>query len=716
MKNTVSSGKKTPYQQKNIEAFKGEAMERLAELESALMELEKAPNDSDLIDKVFRAMHTIKGSSGMFGYTDIVEFTHSIETVFDKVRDGYISLTKDLIELSLKAHDQILVMLDDHVEPLAEDIQTREEVLAGFNNFYSQEAIVERQVSRASKKKQRMDTEEFLTYRIRFKPPLNIFSTGTNPLLLINELQDLGEIRVSVFPDNVPDLDQLNPEHCYFWWDIILNSNRGLNSIKDVFIFIEDICEISIEIIESESGIDKDGAHKRLGEILVERGDIDGKTLQQVLNNQERIGEKLKKQGLIKQSQIESALVEQDIINNIREKQKSPDTISSIRVTSTKLDKLVDLVGELVTAQARLSQITHQKGDSTILSVTEEIEHLTGELRDNTMSIRMLTFGTTFNSFKRLIRDLSIELNKDVIFTTNGAETELDKNMIEQLNDPLIHLLRNAMDHGIESPEIRIKKGKKKTGKIILSAFYSGSQVWIRIGDDGAGMDPEAIRISATEKGLINKNSKLSEKDCYSMVFEPGFSTASKVTNVSGRGVGMDIVKKAIENLRGSIDVDSKLDIGTTITLRLPLTLAIIDGLLVKVGESFYVLPSAAVKECIELTPADKAASHGRHIIRVRNQIIPYVRLREQFNTRGVRPEVEQIVVTEIESNHVGFVVDKVIGQHQTVIKNLSRVYKNVDTISGATIMADGTVALIIDINKHFQYVEKEYLSHLMQL
>ncbi len=711
METTASFSKKESYQQRNIAAFKEEAIERLAELESVLMELEKSPADNDLIDSAFRAMHTIKGSSGMFGYDNIVEFTHNIETVFDKVRDGSIHLTKNLIELTLKAHDQILLMVDEHLEPSTEDIAIREEIKAKFSDYLSPDEIIDKPEQKLLDIEEEVKSEEFFTYRIRFKPPLDIFSTGTNPLLILAEFRDMGENRLIIYPDTIPDLDQIKPEDCYVWWDIILHSKCDLNSVKDVFIFIEDICEITIDIIDSESGFEIDDTYKRLGEILVDRGDIDNGTLQQVLSDQERIGERLTKQGLVNQNQIESALVEQDLINRNREKRKHYEPVSSIRVASTKLDKLVDLVGELVTAQARLSQIANIKNDSIILSVAEEIERLTTELRDSSMSVRMLTFGSTFNRFKRLIRDLSMELDKDVGFATHGEETELDKNVIEQLNDPLVHLLRNALDHGIESAEERVKIGKEEKGKITLSASYSGAQVWIKIEDDGAGMDPERIKKIAKERGIINDESKLSEKDSFFLILEPGFSTAKKVTNVSGRGVGMDVVKKSIEALRGTIDIDSELNIGTTITLRLPLTLAIIDGLLVKVGESFFVLPSAAVEECIELTSTDIESSHGRHIAKVRNHIIPYIRLREQFKINEGESDIEQIVITEIEGNQVGFVVDKVIGQHQTVIKNLSRVYKNVDAISGATIMADGTVALIIDINKHLQFVEKEYLS-----
>ncbi len=694
---------------RHILAFKEEALERLAELEDALLELENNPSDQELLDSAFRAMHTIKGSAGMFGFEDIVDFTHNIETVFDCIRDGSIEITKELIALGLQAHDQIGKLLNEADGPLPEDQETRNGITEAFLNLLPtpQDSVIIEESKPNEKVKPAK--QELSIYRIRFKPGPGIFATGTNPLLILNELKELGECRVIAHAGNITELEQLDPESCYTWWDIILSTRELKNEIEDVFIFMDDSCDVQIDLIDTNSGFDFETGYKKLGEILIERGDIEQEELQKVIENKVLLGEQLQNEGLLQPSQVESALEEQKVVRETREKRRKKDSVSSIRVTSTKLDKLVDLVGELVTAQARLSQIAAEKEDSTVLSIAEEIERLTAELRDSTMSVRMLTFGTTFNKFKRLVRDLSTELEKDIILVTNGEETELDKNVIEQLNDPLVHLLRNAADHGIESPQERIATGKPSQGTIELSASYSGAQVLIKIVDDGSGMDPANIRQKAIDKGLITKESKLSDKDCLFLIFEPGFSTAKEVSNVSGRGVGMDVVKKAIENLRGAVDIDSHIGVGTTITVKLPLTLAIIDGLLVQVHDEYYVIPLAFVEECIELTAQDIKNSHGRHVTNVRGQLVPYVRLREQFNICKERLPIEQVVITEIEGHRVGFVVDKVVGQHQTVIKKLSRVYKDIDTISGATIMADGTVALIIDINKHLQLAEKEY-------
>jgi two-component system chemotaxis sensor kinase CheA len=306
------------------------------------------------------------------------------------------------------------------------------------------------------------------------------------------------------------------------------------------------------------------------------------------------------------------------------------------------------------------------------------------------------------------VRDLSKELGKEIELTTEGAETELDKTVIEKLNDPMVHLIRNCIDHGVETPDFRSNIGKPAQGMIHLSAKHSGAYVLIEIVDDGAGLDADVIRSKAVEKGMIVPDAELTEKEIYSLILAPGFSTAKTVTNVSGRGVGMDVVKRAIDNLRGSIGITSQKGIGTTITLRLPLTLAIIEGLLVQIGKEYFVLPLSVVEECVELTREDIANAHGRHLANVRGQIVPYISLREQFAINGKKPEIEQIVIVGVEGHRVGFVIDNVIGEHQTVIKTLGRVYKDIEGISGATILGDGTVALILDIQKLVQIAERE--------
>ncbi|MBI5664669.1 MAG: chemotaxis protein CheA [Nitrospirae bacterium] len=687
-----------------------EASELLAELETSLLELEENAGDAELIGRIFRALHTIKGSGAMFGFDDIAAFTHEVETSFDMVRNGLLPVTKKLIDLTLSSRDYIKTLLD---EPESSDKQRAGEIIYSLKKL-SPKTIMPDDVknSPAPPSPKGNESEKSVTYRIRFRPPVDIFMRGINPVLLINELYGLGECSITAQTDAIPQIVDIDPESCYTYWDIVLTTDLGTNAIRDVFIFIEDDSEINITVLNDSSTSEAEAGHKKIGEILVERGDLTEKDIQKALRKQKPLGEFLINDRMVDAGKIESALAEQKHVKEIKQreqqKEQPADTASSIRVASDKLDSLVNLVGEMVTVQARLSQLSSFRNDPDLLAVAEEVERLTGELRDQTMSIRMLPIGTTFSKFKRLVRDLSKELGKRIELTTEGAETELDKTVIEKLNDPMVHLIRNCIDHGIETPDVRSDIGKPAQGMVRLSAKHSGAYVLIEIMDDGAGLDADAIRAKAVEKGMISLDAELTEKEIYSLVLAPGFSTAKTVTNVSGRGVGMDVVKRAIDNLRGSIGITSQKGIGTTITLKLPLTLAIIEGLLVQIGIEYFVLPLSAVEECVELTRQDIANAHGRHLANVRGQIVPYIRLRGQFVMDGRPPDIEQIVIVGIEGRRVGFVVDNVVGEHQTVIKTLGRVYKDIEGISGATILGDGTVALILDIQKLVQTAERE--------
>lgn len=703
------------------EAFREEARELLAELEQALLELEEIPEDLETVGRVFRALHTIKGSGAMFGFDEIAAFTHEVENTFDQVRNGKTVVTKRLIDLTLAAGDVIRRMLSAteagsqcSAEERAEMEEAAAEIIRHVKDLIppdSEDADAPAAQSAPSGKKQDVSLS---TYRIFLRPGQDAFHRGMNPLLLLDELRGVGECTTLASLDAVPEGDDYDPEACYAAWDIILSTTEDINAIRDVFIFVEDECELRIDKIDEcelqpEIGEDlSDAPQKKLGEILIERGDISPDKLKVVLGEQKRIGELLVDAGLVEPVQVESALAEQRHLREVREKRREHETASSVRVPAAKLDKLVDLVGELVTVQARLSQMVALSGDPALVPIAEEVERLTAELRDNTMSIRMLPIGSSFNKFKRLVRDLCNELGKEVNLVTEGEETELDKTVIERLNDPLVHIIRNCMDHGIEDPETRERLGKPRKGLVHLSALHSGANVLIRISDDGKGLDPESIRAKAIEKGLMAPDADLSEKDIFAFIFAPGFSTAREVTNLSGRGVGMDVVKRCIENLRGTIELNSRKGFGTEITLKLPLTLAIIDGLLVKIAEDHYVLPLSIVEECVELSHEEVARANGRHVIGLRGEIVPYIRLRDRFGINGTTPEIEQIVVTESPGGRIGFVVDCVVGEHQTVIKNLSRVYREVESVSGATILGDGTIALVLDAGRLIRDVEAE--------
>ncbi|MEO5359801.1 MAG: chemotaxis protein CheA [Nitrospirota bacterium] len=693
------------------EAFKEEAAELLTELETSLLELEEHPTDEDLIGRVFRAMHTVKGSGAMFGFDDIAEFTHEVETAFDMVRNGKLAVTKELTNLTLRARDQIRTMIEASEGKATVDHKISKSIIDSLQLLTKGTAAGSPSGHEAAAQKPSKsasgDASHSVTYRIRFKPFADLFVTGTNPILLINELRQMGSCMVVAQIDAITRLEEFNPESCATYWDIILTTTLSTNAIKDVFIFVDDMCDLHVEIVDEEGEYDEAEGYMKLGEILAARGDVKIDELKKLLGKQKKVGEILVDAGIVDSGHIASALAEQQHIKEVREqRQKTTDTAASIRVPSDKLDKLVDLVGELVTVQARLSQTAIVHGEATLTSISEEVERLTWELRDSTMSIRMLPIGSTFSKFKRLVRDLSIELGKEIQMTTDGAETELDKTVIEKLNDPLVHIIRNSIDHGIERPDVREAAGKPKMGTVHLSAGHSGANVLIKIEDDGAGLDKERILKKAIDNGLIAPDAELSEKEIFGMIFAPGFSTAQKITNVSGRGVGMDVVKKNIDALRGLVEVKSRKGSGTTITLRLPLTLAIIDGLLVKIANEVFVIPLAVVEECVELSKKDIERTHGRHVSNVRGILIPYIRLREHFVIEAEEPEMEQIVITEVDDKKVGFVVDYVIGEHQTVIKSLGRVFKDIAGISGATILGDGTVALILDVPTLVRSVE----------
>ncbi len=689
-----------------IETYKEEAYELLTELEAALLELENSPDNTELVGRVFRCMHTIKGSGAMFGFYEIADFTHEVETVYDLIRDGKIPVTKQLIDISLAACDQIRKMVNSDATA---DKKKQTEIIESFRKMLSSPATCDLRPATCDLQPASCDLQsENITYRIRFHPSPDIFSTGTNPILLISELRELGKCDVIPHINNIPELALLEPESCYIRWEILLQTSEKIETIQDVFIFVEERCTLDIKALGDKDDLKDEKNDKKLGEILIEHGHLTREELKKALAAQKKVGEILLESKAIDIDTLTSALTEQDMIRERKKKQQDSNSTSSIRVAAEKLDILVNLVGELVTSQARLTQKASSQSDTELRSIAEEVERLIGELRDNTMSIRMIPIGATFNKFKRLVRDLSEELGKEAAIIIEGEETELDKTVIEQLNDPLMHIIRNTIDHGTELPEVRIAKGKPREGMIHLSAEYSGSNVLIKISDDGAGLDTDAIRAKAVEKGLIQPDAELSEKDIFSLIFLPGFSTAKKVTDVSGRGVGLDIVKRRIESLRGSVEITSKKNIGTTTILKLPLTLAIADGLLVKIGDGYFVFPLSDIEECVELSRKDSDKAKERNMMKFRNDAVSYLSLREMFDIDGTKPPIEQVVMIKEKGDIVGLGVDYVIGQRQTVIKSLGKFYKDIKGMSGATILGDGTVALIIDIPQIIQSVKRD--------
>jgi len=649
------------------QSFREEAREILVDLEAALLELNENAGDLELVGRVFRGLHTIKGSGAMFGFEELAAFTHNLETAFDEVRNGRLEVNPELIDLTLAALDQIRAMLEEGGEgAAAADEAACTRILTEVRRMTGvggDEPAGEKAAKPACSAAAGGPSRE---WSIRFAPGPDLMLNGTNPLLLLRELKQLGGLSVKASMAAVPPLAELDPERCYVAWEMVLATGVGRDAIRDVFIFVEDYCELTIEPVLDEALEAAPDAASNLAPAAT--ADL-----------------------------IARALDDPRSQGGGRRTYDKPDNASSLRVPAAKLDLFVNLVGELVTVQARLSEIAAKNDDPEVAAVSEEVERLTSSLRETSMNIRMLPIRATFEKFRRLVHDLARDLGKDVELTIEGADTELDKTVIEQLGDPLMHLIRNSMDHGIEAPELRAARGKRPVATIHLSARHSGASVLIGVSDDGGGIDAEAVRARAVEKGLVDAGAQLTEAETFALLFQPGFSTAKQVTDVSGRGVGMDVVRRRVDSLRGTIDVASEPGAGTSVTLRLPLTLAIIDGLLVSIGEASFVLPLGNILECIELTQADVERANGKHIADVRGKLVPYIRLREHFEIRTPRPEIEQIIVVQTEGGRYGFVVDRVLGNCQTVIKNLGRFYRHVQAVSGATILGNGTVALILD-------------------
>jgi two-component system chemotaxis sensor kinase CheA len=701
------------------DAFREEASELLIQLEETLLELEEHPDDLELINTAFRAIHTIKGSSGMFGFDSIASFAHDFEDLLDECRSGRRSIGKQLIDFTLAAKDHLRNLLDldgvvdEEAEVRGKGLLERLSGLKTEEGFPTEKTDAEARVEAEGPEPQGAlladvpaiqaeaatvllgDDEASGSWRIYFKPKGDIFHNGTKLMGLLRDVGKLGTMTAFPHMHEVPSLPSLDPETCYVSWDLFLTTDRGLNAVKDAFIFVEDASELRFErVSESElSGMKS----RKLGQILIDRGLVTDDAIRDALKTQRRLGEVLLERKVVTPGQIASALSEQEHFKRVQERPVD-QAAASIRVASDKLDALVDLVGELVTLQARLTQTTLDSEDAQLSAIAEQFDRLIGQLRDNTMSIRMMPIGSSFNRFKRVVRDLSAELGKEVVFATRGEETELDKTVIEKLADPLVHLIRNSLDHGIERPDARAAAGKKRFGTITLSAKHSGAYVLIQVSDDGKGLDTEAIRRRAVERGLIAANQELSEHDVHELILLPGFSTADKVTTVSGRGVGMDVVKREIDSLGGSIELRSSPGQGSTISLKIPLTLAIIEGLLIKTADAHFVVPLAAVDGCVEVVHGS-GESEGE-IIRYRDEFVPVLDLRQTFEIEGERPTIEQIVIANAQDSRVGILVDSVVGNNQTVIKPLGKVYRNVDGLSGATILGDGTVALILDVNK----------------
>ena len=710
-----------------LETFTQEVDELLTSMEDALLVLELSPNDIDCINSVFRAMHTIKGSAGLFGFDDIVAFTHEAETLLDKVRNSERQIDVQLIAVLLACKDHTVQMiqhvLSNENEALPIALQQQGEALI---TQLTGSSPITTGITSIQKKKtddfvvdiNTSDSSDNWIISLAFKQ--NALRNGMDPLSFIRYLQTLGNIiDVIVSMPTSLRMEEMEPEDCFLNFKIAFNSRADKKTIAEVFEFVEDDCDITIlpphsrqehylQLLESFP----EDQLKHLGEMLIEIGALTEKELDGVLREQESdhqaiikpVGEMLIAKNILQQPVIEQALIKQEAI-----KQKINKEANYIRVDAAKLGYLINLVGELVISDAAIRLMVDKHGLSDVNNVVGAMSHLVEEIRDTALQLRMVQIGETFTRFQRVVHDVSKELGKQIQLQITGGEAELDKTIVEKINDPLTHLVRNSLDHGIETPEERIRAGKPEKGIIQLNAYHDSGHIVIQISDDGKGIDSEKIVAKAISKGLLKPDQIISQTEIYNLIFEPGLSTKEEASNLSGRGVGMDVVKRNIEALRGSVSVDSELGLGTTVTIYLPLTLAIIDGFMVEAQKERYIIPLNMVEECVEMSSTEWKINHAQHYVNLRGQVLPYLRLGDFFHNHKKHPasQRESLVVVRFGEEKAGFVVDELHGENQTVIKPLGMLFENLKGIGGATVLGSGDVALILDVQGLIQYAKK---------
>ncbi|WP_127166676.1 chemotaxis protein CheA [Xanthomonas euvesicatoria] len=647
-----------------MQTFLAESRDLLEDMERHLLEAERGEPSPDAVNAIFRAAHTIKGSGGLFDLPQLVGFTHVVESVLDLVRDEALSLSSELIGLLLVCCDHIHALVEtaadpSHADPVALAAEA-EPLLAQLQTYLQRSAcgVTAAAVAQGAPEKQSG------YWRITLKMFADALRFGNSPLKLIRNLRSLGSVEsITTDISQLPAFDDLDPEANYLGFQILLRSDADRAAIEEVFEFVREDCDLEIVSVPAPS----DAAELLSAEAAA--SPTPNKPLAAVPSAASAPG------------------------------RAAPDAAArsadarSIRVDADKLDRMIDLVGELIIAVSSTSANAQRTGDAQLLESASILAGLVEDVRESALQLRMVKIGGTFSRFQRVVHDVARELGKDIALVVAGEDTELDKSVVEKIGDPLTHLVRNAMDHGIEPAEVRVARGKPARGTVGLNAYHDSGSIVIQITDDGGGLNRDRILAKALERGLIEPGRQLSDRDVFAMIFEPGFSTAEKVTNLSGRGVGMDVVKRNITALRGTVEIDSAAGVGTTISVRLPLTLAIINGFQVGVGKSVFVVPLDVVEECVEFTP-DYASDY----IDLRGSVLPYVRLRELFALGGKTPSRESIVVIRQGAQRFGLVVDTLLGEWQTVIKPLSKVFAQVKGISGSSILGSGDVALILDV------------------
>lgn len=726
-----------------LQTFIVESRELLESMESALLRIEQTPDDVELINAIFRTAHTIKGSAGLFGLDYIVSFTHVAESVLDRVRNAEIKIESALVALLLSTGDHISALVDHTVsgDELHADLVEESQTLIGFLSAYlndhaavaphattqatAKSAVVTGNMANAGNTASHISiptqpehsytTEgggavETDLWHLSLRFGRDVLKDGMDPLSFIRYLGTLGDInRIVTLLDGIPAAVDIDPESCYLGFEISFKSNADKATIEGVFDFVRE--NSNIRILPPNSKIseylqliaDLPEEDLRIGEILLRCGTLTETELDAVLKYQRGegntptrpIGEVLVEAQMVQPTVVEAALKKQKQV-----KDNKTAEANLIRVDADKLDGLINLVGELIIAGAGASLIAQRAGVSELLEANATVSRLVEEVRDSALKLRMVQIGGTFSRFQRVVRDVSKELGKDIRLVISGEETELDKTVVEKIGDPLTHLVRNSMDHGIEPADVRLARGKSAHGTLKLNAYHDAGSIMIEVSDDGGGLNKDKILAKAIERGLVKADQVLTDNEIYNLIFEAGFSTADAVSNLSGRGVGMDVVRRNIQALRGTVNIHSEPGLGTTMRIRLPLTLAIIDGFLVGVGDASYVIPLDMVVECIELTQQDREAAqeNDRNYLNLRGEVLPYLRLRDLFKVEGDSSRRENIVVVQYSGYKAGLVVDSLMGEFQTVIKPLGKMFSQVKGVGGFTILGSGEVALIMDV------------------
>lgn len=691
-------------QQPSIQQFKQKYVEEvndmLNDMEGSILTLEQDPSSIEEINQVFRVMHTIKGTSAMYDFKTVEKITHDVESIYSKIRDTQGSVSKEVSTLTLECVDLLRQLLN---QPSADDD-------ALVDDFLARVAAIDGRPAQPAREGGDQDGGEIIasaakaTYYVMFAPEADITNRGVNIKGILDNIKELGEN--TVFTRSWTD-SEAGKGKFYMYWEAVFATDLPFNELDEIFLFVHD--ETKIEKIADGNLFDSDDFKEQLAAYQLTDTPIDTAELKAIaMLMQPSIPEPQPEQ-----QSAPSQMPEQPAQSPQSEKKSTSkgiepiDTKSSgIKVDSEKLDELMNLVSEFVNTKAEILLIAEKYDIPELHDIYEKVDKLSNKLKDNALSIRLVPIESLMLRFQRLVRDLSKELGKQVDFVTEGTDTELDKTIIDSLAVPLMHIIRNSIDHGIESVERRRELKKPDHGIIKFTAFYSGNNVFIQVQDDGAGMNPAYLREKAIEKGFIKATDHLTNRQLYDLVFLPGFSTAQKITGISGRGVGMDAVKQSIMRLRGEIDMDSEVDLGTITTIKLPLTLSIVDALLVSVGETLFLIPVYIIDSCIHIRHKDVENSNGRIIHE--GEPIPIVNMRTSLNMGGTPPEESVVVMVKYKDSRVGLVLDKVHGEHQAVLKSLGKYFSKQEYLSGGSVLGDGSIALVLDTNKLIRQLKKQ--------